>query len=78
MEITVREQTAKDAELSLHLQNAAHKHEVTSLRAEIEASQPRPILERALAELEQRNKEMEELLRKKCTEIEENDDRSLE
>jgi hypothetical protein len=35
-------------------------------------------VEAALADLETRNNEMEELLRTKCSEIEENDDRALE
>ena len=51
---------------------------MTELERELSAFRSMPNLEQALAELEERNNEMEELLRNKCMEIEENDDRALE
>ena len=68
----------KTAEVNLSLQNAQRKREMTELERELSAFRSMPNLEQALAELEERNNEMEELLRKKCAEIEENDDRALE
>ncbi|KAF8971725.1 hypothetical protein BDZ97DRAFT_1784777 [Flammula alnicola] len=72
------EKACKAAEVNLSLQNAQHKRETTEFRRELSALRTRPNLEQALAELEERNTEMEDLLRAKCTEIEENDDRVLE
>jgi chromosome segregation ATPase len=72
------EKSWKAAEVNLSLQNAQHKREMTELQRELSAFRSGPNLEQALAELEERNSEMEELLRNKCVEIEENDDRALE
>ncbi|KAF9486584.1 hypothetical protein BDN70DRAFT_822370 [Pholiota conissans] len=72
------EKACKAAEVNLSLQNAQHKRETAEFQRELKALQVRPNLEQALANLEERNNEMEELLRAKCTEIEENDDRVLE
>jgi hypothetical protein len=44
---------------------------VTELEGELSAFPSMPNLEQALAELEERNSEIEELLRNKCVEIEE-------
>lgn len=72
------EKSWKTAEVNLSLQNAQHKREMNELERELSAFRTMPNLEQALAELEERNNEMEELLRNKCAEIEENDDRALE
>ena len=75
------EKSWKTAEVNLSLQNAQRKREMTELERELSAFRSMPNLEQALAELDERNvrnSEMEELLRKKCVEIEENDDRALE
>ena len=72
------EKSWKAAEVNLSLQNAQHKREMTEVQRELSAFRLRPNFEQALAELEERNSEMEELLRNKCAEIEENDDRALE
>ncbi|KAM6498691.1 hypothetical protein JOM56_006639 [Amanita muscaria] len=45
---------------------------------ELDAIRSKPDLAAAVTELEERNNEMEELLRKKCAEIEKNDDKVLE
>ena len=72
------EKSRKTAEINLSLLIAQHKREMTELEEELSAFRSMPNLEQALAELEERNSEMEELLRNKCVEIEENDDRALE
>ncbi|KAG5351698.1 hypothetical protein C0989_005211 [Termitomyces sp. Mn162] len=72
------EKAANTAEVNLSLQGAQHKREMSELNQQLVALQAQPNLQSALAELEERNDEMEELLRKKCVEIEENDDRALE
>ncbi|GLB35826.1 hypothetical protein LshimejAT787_0301140 [Lyophyllum shimeji] len=77
-ELARSEKAAKAAEVNLSLQGAQHKREVSELNRQLAALQSQPNLQKALAELEERNNEMEELLRNKCAEIEENDDRALE
>ena len=66
------------AEANLSLQNAQFKRETADLQKQLTVLRSRPDLQSAVAELEERNNEMEELLRSKCAEIEENDDRALE
>ncbi|ESK92696.1 hypothetical protein Moror_15991 [Moniliophthora roreri MCA 2997] len=66
------------AEMNFNLQSAQHKREMLNLTRELASLKARPNLEDALAELEERNNEMEELLKLKCAEIEENDDRVIE
>ncbi|KAF8665423.1 hypothetical protein AX16_000442 [Volvariella volvacea WC 439] len=77
-ELTQRDSSKKAAEVSLELQSAQYKREITELRDELAMLRSRPKLEAVIAELEERNTEMEETLRTKCKEIEENDDRALE
>ncbi|KAF9469811.1 hypothetical protein BDZ94DRAFT_30117 [Collybia nuda] len=72
------EKAAKAAEVNLSLQGAQHKREMADVRRELSTLRSQPDLQVILGELEERNNEMEELLRAKCTEIEENDDRVLE
>lgn len=72
------EQSRNATEVHMSLQNAQHKREMTELQRELSAFRSKPNFGQALAELEERNGEMEELLRNKCAEIEENDDRALE
>ena len=72
------EKLFKAAEVNLSLQGAQHKREMAELQRDLDALRSKPDLAAALVELEERNNEMEELLRRKCAEIEENDDRVLE
>ncbi|KAF8078964.1 hypothetical protein FPV67DRAFT_1467005 [Lyophyllum atratum] len=72
------EKAAKAAEVHLSLQGAQHKREMADLNRQLGALRSQPNLQKAVSELEERNNEMEELLRNKCAEIEENDDRALE
>ncbi|KAJ7675328.1 hypothetical protein B0H17DRAFT_1207702 [Mycena rosella] len=72
------EKTGKAAEVNLSLQSAQHRREMSELQSQLAALQSQPDLGAVLTELEERNNEMEELLKNKCAEIEENDDRALE
>lgn len=72
------EKACKAAEVNLSLQNAQHKRETAELQRELSALRSRPNLAEALSELEERNNEMEELLKIKCIEIEANDDMKIE
>jgi predicted nucleic acid-binding Zn-ribbon protein len=78
LELAHSEKACKAAEVNLSLQNAQHKRETSVLQREVSSLRRMPNLETALRELEERNNEMEELLRSKCAEIETNDDRVLE
>ena len=71
------EKVAKSAEVKLDLQVAQHNKAVDSLRKELAALQETAKLEDAVADLQDKNAEMEELLKAKCQEIEENDDRFI-
>ncbi|KAF8215930.1 hypothetical protein K438DRAFT_1799738 [Mycena galopus ATCC 62051] len=72
------EKAGKAAEVNLSLQNAQHRREMSEVQEQLTALQSQPDLSGVLADLEERNNEMEELLKNKCAEIEENDDRALE
>ena len=60
------------------MQAVHHEKTVSDLRKELEALQEVSKLEETVFELRERNEEMEQLLRAKCLEIEENDDRFIE
>lgn len=51
---------------------------MSTLRKELEALQETSKLEETVQDLRERNDEMEEMLKAKCVEIEENDDRFIE
>jgi predicted nucleic acid-binding Zn-ribbon protein len=78
LELAHSEKACKAAEVNLSLQNAQHKRETSDLQRQLTSLRRIPNFETALHELEERNTEMEELLRSKCAEIEANDDRVLE
>lgn len=77
-ELSRSEKSGKEAEINLSLQNVRHEQVVAGLRRELAALKANPRLDEVVAELEERNREMDELLKSKCAEIEENDDRVLE
>ncbi|KAL0951627.1 hypothetical protein HGRIS_008308 [Hohenbuehelia grisea] len=77
-DLSQTEKRAQAAEMNLSLQSAHHKRELADLQKELAALHSRPDMDSVVAELEERNNEMEELLRAKCAEIEDNDDRVLE
>ncbi|TFK19982.1 hypothetical protein FA15DRAFT_759700 [Coprinopsis marcescibilis] len=72
------EQTNAKASLSMSMMSAQHKREMSELQRELHALRTKSNLDHVIAELEERNKEMDELLKAKCAEIEQNDDRALE
>ena len=72
------EKAGKTAEFNLSLQAAQHEKVVAALRREVASLQFGPELRSTLADLEEKNREMDDLLRAKCQEIEEYDDRILE
>lgn len=72
------ESARQTLELNHDMQNAHQQRQLASLQREMEELRTMPDLQNAFAELEERNNDMEELLRLKTAEIEENDDRSLE
>ncbi|KIY50419.1 hypothetical protein FISHEDRAFT_39030 [Fistulina hepatica ATCC 64428] len=72
------EKACRAAEMERSLQDAHHKREFAELRRQLDQLEARPNFESAMAELEERNNDMEEMLRQKCAEIEANDDKVLE
>ena len=60
------------------MQIIQHEQTVASLKRELTALRIQPNFEDELAELKEKNAEYEELLRAKCLEIEENDDKFIE
>ena len=72
------EKAGKAAELSLALEIAQHDKAMASLRRELDRARSGPKLDDIIAELEEKNREMDQLLQGKCAEIETYDDRILE
>ncbi|KAI0778792.1 hypothetical protein BD413DRAFT_117998 [Trametes elegans] len=75
---TALDRLAKTTEANLAMQSIQHEQTVTSLKRELNALRAQPRLEDEIHDLKEKNAEMEELLRAKCLEIEENDDRFIE
>ncbi|KAJ7193327.1 hypothetical protein GGX14DRAFT_589093, partial [Mycena pura] len=71
-----RARQAAEVDLSLH--SAQHRREMSELQKQVAALQAQPDMNEVLAELEERNSETEELLKHKCAELEEYDDRAIE
>ena len=62
----------------MSLLTAQYKRELADAQRELDRLRSNGNPEQVIAELEERNKDMEQLLKQKCAEIEENDDRALE
>lgn len=77
-ELSRSEKSGKEAEINLSLQNVRHEQIVAGLRRELATLEASPRLDEVVAELEERNREMDELLKSKCAEIEANDDHVLQ
>ncbi|KAJ2914770.1 hypothetical protein MD484_g5634, partial [Candolleomyces efflorescens] len=75
--LNAAEQANAKATLNLSLLTAQHKREMAEMQREVERLRSKSNLEQTIAELEERNQEMDQLLKQKCIEIEENDDRTL-
>ncbi|EGO28236.1 hypothetical protein SERLADRAFT_405863 [Serpula lacrymans var. lacrymans S7.9] len=78
LELDQSEKTSKAAEINLALQAAQHEPVLSTLHRELAALKFIPNLEEVVHELREKNREMDEILRNKCIEIEEYDDRILE
>ena len=72
------QKTAKAAEVKLDLQTAQHNKTVEDLRKDITALEASAKLVDTVADLQERNAELDNLLKAKCDEIEENDDRFIQ
>lgn len=77
-ELSRSEKSGKEAEINLSLQNVRHEQVVAGLRRELATLKANPRLDEVVAELKERNREMDELLKGKCAEIEANDDHVLQ
>lgn len=62
----------------MSFQSIKHEQAIAAVRRELEGLRSKPSLDGVVEELQARNNEMEELLKSKCSEIEENDDRFIE
>lgn len=69
---------AQSKEANLAMQSIQHEQTIASLKRELNALRTQPRFEDELAELQEKNAEYEELLRAKCLEIEENDDKFID
>ncbi|KAI6012414.1 hypothetical protein F5J12DRAFT_718201 [Pisolithus orientalis] len=78
MNLAQSEKAGKAAELSLVLQATQHEKMAAAFRHQLTSLQSGPDLHAALVESEEKNREMDDLLRAKCAEIEGYDDRILE
>lgn len=72
------EKSGKENEYQLSIECANQEKMATSLRRELASLKALPNLEGVVAELEEKVRDMDELLRGKCEEIEANDDRVFE
>ncbi|EJF67242.1 hypothetical protein DICSQDRAFT_76797 [Dichomitus squalens LYAD-421 SS1] len=75
---TTLDKLAQSKEANLAMQTIQHEQTVASLRRELNALRIQPSYADELAELKEKNAEYEELLRAKCLEIEENDDKFID
>lgn len=75
---TALDKLAQTTEANLAMQKIQHEQTVASLRRELNALRAQPSAEDEIADLREKNTEYEELLRAKCLEIEENDDKFIE
>lgn len=68
----------KSAQIELTLQSSRYEQTVASLRRQIDALKPNIQHEEMIADLQDELQRMDDMLRAKTQEIEENDDRFLE
>ncbi|KAK7695036.1 hypothetical protein QCA50_002224 [Cerrena zonata] len=72
------EQATKAAEVKFTFQISQDEQTIAGLRREIVSLRGNGALQQTVTELREKNEEMEQLLRAKCLEIEDNDDRFIE
>lgn len=71
-------QAEKSAQIELTLQRSRFEQTIASLRRQIDALKPNAQHEETIADLQDELQRMDDMLRAKTQEIEENDDRFLE
>ncbi|KAH9936969.1 uncharacterized protein B0H18DRAFT_968553 [Fomitopsis serialis] len=72
------EKAFQGLEATSSMREIQQEQTIHALKRDLQALRSNPSLEEKIADLEERNMEMEEHLRNKCAEIEENDDRFIE
>ncbi|KAH7910446.1 hypothetical protein BJ138DRAFT_1065179 [Hygrophoropsis aurantiaca] len=72
------EKSGKAAEINLALQAAQHEQIISALRRELTSIRSQPNLQDIVSDLEEKNQELDDLLKSKCAEIEDYDDRILD
>lgn len=72
------EQACKSAQMELSLKSGQHEHAVSSLRRELDILRTHPKQGDIITELNEKVQMMDDLMRSKTQEIEENDDRFIE
>ncbi|KAI1793127.1 hypothetical protein LXA43DRAFT_1180530 [Ganoderma leucocontextum] len=75
---TSLDKLAQSKEANLAMQSIQHEQTIASLKRELNALRTQPRFEDQLSELKEKNAEYEELLRAKCLEIEDNDDKFID
>lgn len=65
-----------DAESSMR--GIQQEQTINALKRDLQALRANPSLEEKIADLEEQNMHLEDILRNKCAEIEDNDDRIIE
>ncbi|KAH9837236.1 uncharacterized protein C8Q71DRAFT_822313 [Rhodofomes roseus] len=72
------EKAFQGLEATSSMREIQQEQTIHALKRDLHALRSNPSLQEKIADLEERNMDMEELLRNKCMEIEENDDRFIE
>ncbi|THH21203.1 hypothetical protein EW146_g292 [Bondarzewia mesenterica] len=72
------EEAAKSAQMELTLRSTQHEHTLSTLRRQLEVLRSTPKQEEIIADLNEKIQIMDQLMRSKTQEIEENDDRFIE
>ncbi|KZT72868.1 hypothetical protein DAEQUDRAFT_550302 [Daedalea quercina L-15889] len=72
------EKALQGLEAESSMRQIQQEQTINVLKRDLRVLQSNPSLEEKIADLEERNTELEELLRNKCNEIEENDDRFID
>lgn len=75
---TTLDKLAQTTQANLTMEKIQHDQTIASLRRELNTLRAQPSAEDEIADLREKNAEYEELLRAKCLEIEDNDDKFIE
>ena len=72
------EKAYRGLEAESSMREIQQEQTINALKRDLQVMRANPSMEEKIADLEERNMDLEELLRNKCTEIEDNDDRIIE